>query len=144
MGGSNHPGRVFRAGIVRRVIAPSVCWPIALPRGSTGTLLEVETVVLAAEQAPSREAAADELRLDIELPGALRWMRRRLQAVYLALQLLRGLMPELFTTAWPTLRGFRACLGVEVALLALRKVAAAHLPHAAPTARIPAPASAWR
>jgi len=93
----------------------------------TGTLSEVEAVVLAVEQAPSREAAADELRLDIELPGALRWIRRRLQAVYLALQLLRGLMPELFTTAWPTLRGFRACLGVEVALLALREVAAAHL-----------------
>ena len=84
-------------------------------------------MVLAVEQAPSREAAADGLRLDIELPGALRWMRRRLQAVYIALQLLRGLMPELFATAGATLRGFRVCLGVEVALPALREVAAAHL-----------------
>jgi hypothetical protein len=38
----------------------------------SGSLQEVEAVVVAAEQAASREAAADELRLDIELPGALR------------------------------------------------------------------------
>lgn len=84
-------------------------------------------MVLAAEQAPSREAAADGLRLDIELPGALRWIRRRLQAVYVALYLLRGLMPERFASASPTLLDFRACLEVEAVLLALREVAAAHL-----------------
>ena len=84
-------------------------------------------MVRAAEQAPSREAAADGLRLDIELPGALRWMRRRLQAVYLSLHLLRGLMPEPFASVRPTLLGFRACLEVEAVLLALRDVAAAHL-----------------
>ncbi len=89
-------------------------------------------MVLAAEQAPSREAAADGLRLDIELPGALRWMRRRLQAVYGALHLLKGLMPERFASAWPTLAGFRPCLGAEVVLLALREAAAAHLPSLPP------------
>ncbi len=89
-------------------------------------------MVRVAEQAPSREAAADGLRLDIELPGALRWMRRRLQAVYVALHLLKGLMPELFAPAWPTLLGFGACLGVESVLLALRDVAAAHLPNLPP------------
>jgi hypothetical protein len=93
----------------------------------SGTLLEVEAVVRAAEQAPSREAAADGLRLDIELPGALRWMRRRLQGVHLALHLLRGLMPEPFASTAPTLFGFAACLGVEAVLLALRAVAGAHL-----------------
>ncbi len=93
----------------------------------SGTLSELEAVVLAAEQASSREVAADRLRLDIELPGALRWIRRRLRAVYLALHLLRGLMPEPFASAVPTLLGFRACLGVDVVLLALRDVAAAHL-----------------
>jgi hypothetical protein len=93
----------------------------------SGTLIELEAVVLAAEQAPSREAAADGLRLDIELPGALRWMRRRVQAVYVALHLLKGLMPEHFASAWPTLLGFSACLGVESVLLALREIAAAHL-----------------
>ena len=93
----------------------------------SGTLSELEAVVLAAEQASSREAAADGLRLDIELPGALRWIRRRLRAVYLALHLLRGLMPEPFASAVPTLLGLRACLGVEAVLLTLREVAAAHL-----------------
>ena len=89
-------------------------------------------MVRVAEQAPSREVAADGLRLDIELPGALRWIRRRLQAVYAALHLLKGLMPEHFASAWPTLKGFRPCLGVDVVLLALREVAAAHLPNLPP------------
>ena len=93
----------------------------------SGTLTEVEAVVRLAEQASSREAAADGLRLDIELPGVLRWLRHRIQPVHLALHLLRGLMPELFAATWPTLFGFRACLGVEAVLLALRDVAAAHL-----------------
>ena len=95
-------------------------------------MIELEAVVAAAEQAASREAAADGLRLDIELPGALRWLRRRLQAVYAALHLLKGLMPEHFASAWPTLEGFRSCLEVDVVLLALREVAAAHLPHLPP------------
>jgi hypothetical protein len=93
----------------------------------SGTLIEVEAVVRVAEQAPSREVAAGGLRLDIELPGALRWIRRRLRAVHLSLHLLRGLMPEPFASAWPTLLGFGACLGVDAVLLALRDVAAAHL-----------------
>jgi len=98
----------------------------------SGTLIELEAVVLAAEQAPSREALADGLRLDIELPGVLRWIRRRLQAVYAALHLLKGLMPELFASAWPTLEGFRPCLGGDAVLLALREAAAAHLPSLPP------------
>ena len=98
----------------------------------SGTLIELEAVVAAAEQAPSREALADRVRLDIELPGALRWIRRRLQAVYAALHLLKGLMPELFASAWPTLEGFRPCLGVDAVLLALREVAATHLPSLPP------------
>ena len=101
--------------------------PDCLAARLSGTLLEVEAVVRAAEQAPSREAAADGLRLDIELPGALRWMRRRLQGVHRALHLLRGLMPEPFACIAPTLFGFAACLGVEAVLLALRAVAGAHL-----------------
>ena len=98
----------------------------------SGTLEELEAVVAAAEQASSRESLANRLRLDIELPGALRWLRRRLQAVYAALHLLKGLMPERFASAWPTLEGFRSCLGVDVVLLALREVAAAHLPNLPP------------
>ncbi len=52
----------------------------------SGTLIELE-------------ALANGLHLDIELPGVLRWIRRRLQGVYAALHLLKGLMPELFASA---------------------------------------------
>ena len=51
----------------------------------SGTLTEVEAVVRLVEQASSREAAAEGLRLDIELPGVLRWLRRRVQPIHLAL-----------------------------------------------------------
>ena len=92
-----------------------------------GTLVEVEAVVEVAEQARSREAAADALRPDIELPGGLRWLRRRLLPVYVALHLVKGLMADQFHACWPTLSGFRACLGSENLLLVLREVAAVHL-----------------
>jgi hypothetical protein len=107
--------------------------PDCLAARLSGTLEEVEAAVTVAEQAASREAAADGLRPDIELPGALRWLRRRLQAVYAALHLLKGLMPDRFLACAPTLSGFRPCLGVEGVLLALRDVAAMHL------AGLPAP-----
>ena len=85
-------------------------------------------MVTTAEQAASREAAADGLRRpDIELPGALRWLRRRLQGVYRALHLLRALMPDRLAGAGPTLVSFSACLGVAAVLLTLREVAAVHL-----------------
>jgi len=99
------------------------CFAARLP----GTLVEVEAVVAAGEQARSREAAADALRPDIELPGGLRWLRRRLGPVYAALHLLKGLMADPFHACGPTLAGFRACLGAESVLLALREVAAVHL-----------------
>jgi len=106
------------------------CFAAQLP----GTLQALEAVVLAAEQAASREVAADGLRPDIELPGALRWLRRRLQAVYGALHLLRGLMPDRLAGAGISLDSFSACLGVAAVLLTLREVAAVHL------AVLPAPA----
>jgi hypothetical protein len=99
------------------------CFAARLP----GTLVEVEAIVEVAEQAISREAAADVLRPDIELPGGLRWLRRRLLAVYAALHLLKGLMADQFHACWPTLSGFRPCLESETVLLALREVAAVHL-----------------
>ena len=46
------------------------------------TLIGVEAVVRAVEQASSLQAAADGLRPDIELPGAMRWTRRRVRAVH--------------------------------------------------------------
>lgn len=95
--------------------------PDCLAARLSGTLAEVEAVVLAAEQAPSLEVAARELRPDVDLPGILRWTRRRVQAVRAALQTLKGLLPEQFPCA-PTLLAFAACLGVSEVLLALRAI----------------------
>ena len=89
----------------------------------SGSLQEVEAVVVAAEQACSREAAADALRLDIELPGALRWIRRRLKAVHTALILIRGLFPDLLGGCPPTLSALRQWLGVDWVLPVLREIA---------------------
>jgi hypothetical protein len=48
--------------------------------------------VVAVEQAKSLEAAADRLRPDIELPGAIRWTRRRVKRVQASLRILVGLL----------------------------------------------------
>ena len=73
------------------------------------------------------EAAAANCRLEIELPGVVRWLRRRINAVQATLVLVRGLMPALFQNAAPTLSAFRTLLAVEWVLLTLRAVAAEHL-----------------
>jgi hypothetical protein len=101
--------------------------PDCLAARLSGTLAEVEAVVRAAEVAPSREVLCDALRLDIELPGALRWVRRRVSAVHAALSLLRGLLPEPFGALAPTLAAFGVQLGVGTVLVALRGIAAALL-----------------
>jgi hypothetical protein len=93
--------------------------PDCLAARLTGTLVEVEAVVRAAEQAPSLEAACATLRLDIELPGALRWVGRRVQAVHSALHLLRGLLPERFDGCEATVAAFGERLGVAEVLVAL-------------------------
>jgi hypothetical protein len=98
--------------------------PDCLAARLPGALLEVETVVRAVEAAPSVEAAADVLRPDIELPGAVRWTRRRVRAVHRSLSTLRGLLPQTFASCPSTLTAFAERLGVALALPALRAVAA--------------------
>ncbi len=101
--------------------------PDCLAARLSGTLAEVEAVVCAVEQAAGLEAACEELRLDIELPGALRWIRRRVQAVHASLHLLKGLLPELFAPLPTTLTAFAERLGVGAVLRALRQIGAAFL-----------------
>lgn len=101
--------------------------PDCLSARLSGTLAELEVVLVAVEQAPSLEAAADRLRPDIELPGAIRWTRRRVQGVRAALTTLRGLIPERFAACPATVGAFRARLGVEPVLARVRAIAAAHL-----------------
>ena len=89
----------------------------------SGELSEVEAAVRAFEQAGTREAACGSLRLDIELPGALRWLGRRLAAVHAALVVLKGLLPERFGGCAATLSAFGERLGVAEVLVALRGIA---------------------
>lgn len=107
--------------------------PDCLAARLSGTLVEVEAVVRSVEQAAGLEAACEQLRLDIELPGALRWIGRRVQAVHASLHLLKGLLPELFANCPATLTAFCEKLEVGQALLALRQIGAAFLQ------RLPAP-----
>ena len=68
--------------------------PDCLAARLPGTLAEVEAVVSTVEQAKSLEAACALLRPDIELPGILRWVRRRVRAIHEVLNIFIGLMPE--------------------------------------------------
>jgi hypothetical protein len=100
--------------------------PDCLAARLVGSLDEVEQVVIEVEGAASVEAAASKLRPDIELPGALRWVRRRLKGVRSGLLALLTLMPTQVGTK-PELGAIRAELCTERALVALREIAATHL-----------------
>jgi len=56
--------------------------PDCLSARLPGTLSEVEAVVGRVEQARSLESACLDLRLQVELPSVLRWVRRRVQAIH--------------------------------------------------------------
>ena len=101
--------------------------PDCLAARLPGALAEIEAVVGSVEQARSLEAACADLRLEIELPGVLRWVRRRVQSVHTALHLLKGILPELFEGCEPTLGAFAERLGVEDVLVRLRQIAAPYL-----------------
>jgi len=93
----------------------------------SGTLAEVEAVVAAAEAAPTREAASETIRPDVELPGALRWVRRRTRLVHAGLAAVIGLLPGLLAGCKPTVNSLRSALGTENALVYLRAAVAPHL-----------------
>ena len=107
--------------------------PDCLAAHLPGSLAECEAVVAELEDTPSLELGADRLRPDVELPGAMRWARHREQRVHAALVVARGLLPEFFAECPPTVSAFRARLGVEPVLPALREHLASHL------AQIPSP-----
>jgi hypothetical protein len=94
-----------------------------------GTLAELEHAVALAERAPSLEAAANRLRLDIELPGALRWLRRRLARVHQCLVLVIGLLPDRLAGCAARLTGAGERLGQDAVLSSLRALVADQLPH---------------
>ena len=108
--------------------------PDCLAARLPGTLKELEGVVAAVEQAPSLISAADQLRPhEIELPGALRWLRRRVRLVHNALRHVIGLLPDQLAGCRPDVATVRQRLDTTTALLELREVTASWL------ARLPAP-----
>jgi hypothetical protein len=95
-----------------------------------GSLDDAEGAVVASESL-GVEAAAQALRVDeIELPGALRWLRRRRRGVRAAVLALVTAMPGRLGTV-AEVRAIRSVLGTERALVALREIGADHL-HALP------------
>jgi hypothetical protein len=100
--------------------------PDCLASHFPGALDPIEQVVATVETARSVEAAADVLRPDITLPSAVRWVRRRLLPIRLALFTVVTLLPDLFTGD-ARLVAVRAALATPSALAALRTHAAPQL-----------------
>ena len=94
----------------------------------SGSLRGIEDVVNEVEELGAVEVTAHVVRgCDVLLPGAIRWVRRRLTHVRTTLVILIGLMPEVFADCEATLASFRQALKVTFVLPALREVAADHL-----------------
>jgi hypothetical protein len=92
----------------------------------TGSLDEVESAVVAAESAGTG-AAAQELRLEeVELPGAQRWLARRLGGVRAGVRALMTALPGRLGSE-PEVLALRRVLATERALVSLRAVGAALL-----------------
>ena len=103
--------------------------PDCLAARLPGELDHVETVVAHAEQAPSLAAVADELRRDaVELPGAMRWVERRVRLVHHVLRIVIGLLPEQLARCIAEMGAVRTRLETETALRALRTLVAEQLP----------------
>ena len=102
--------------------------PDCLAARLPGSLNELEAVVAVAEQASSLEAAANQVRRDhIGLPGAVRWLRRRVQLVQRCLVLVIGLVPERFSGCAAHIPALRDRLGHDAVLMALRDLVAMQL-----------------
>lgn len=100
-----------------------------------GSLDAVEDVVATVEAkvaaGSSIETAAGEIRPDIALPGAVRWVRRRLGAVRMVLLAILTLMPGRLGSE-PRLGAVRKVLGTDHVLVRLREIGATHLGSLAP------------
>jgi hypothetical protein len=113
--------------------------PDCLAARLPGTLHALEQAVAVAEKARSLQAAANALRDDpIELPGAVRWVRRRVERVRLCLLLVIGLLPDRLSGCAATISQVRERLGQDAVLMALRGLVACELEH------LPAPLGFYR
>lgn len=103
--------------------------PDCLASHRSGTLDRCEAYVRVLEQAPSIESACDQLRTDIELPGAIRFLTRLLRAIHTALRAIKGLCPVQFICCQPTLTEFASLLDTSSVLMQLREILTPHLPN---------------
>ena len=106
--------------------------PDCLAARLPGTLDDLEAVVVASEGARSLEAAANELRGPaeddaVELPGALRWVRRRVRLVHDVLARIIGLIPDRLAGCAATMVAVRERLKSDSALMKLRGLVSAQL-----------------
>ena len=106
--------------------------PDCLAARLPGTLDALEAAVAAAEKASSLEAAANEVRRpaeddDIGLPGAIRWVRRRLKLVHNVLARVIGLIPDKLALCAATMIAVRGRLECDSALIELRGLVAVQL-----------------
>ncbi len=92
-----------------------------------GTLLDIEGAVAAVENGTSIESTAGDLRLRSDLPGAVRWTRRRMRWVAAALSIAAGLLPEVLAGCELSVLALRSTFGVDSVLVHLRRLLAGHL-----------------
>jgi len=122
------PGLFVARWYCRKAQATISLLPDCAASRLSSTLAKVEEVVDAVEgRTSSLETVAQRLRPDIELQGAVRWVRRRVVAVAVALVALKGLLPDVLTRVEPRLGDFRAALGVVLVLPAVRELAGPQL-----------------
>jgi hypothetical protein len=101
--------------------------PDCLASRFPSNLDDLEQVVREVADARSVEAAADRLRPEIELPSAVRWIRRRLAVVRAALVIVAGLLPDLHVGE-ASLVVLARLWGTDRVLVRARSRVAAHLP----------------
>ena len=102
--------------------------PDCLAARLPGTLCDLEAVAVAAEGARSVEAAANALRPDaVELPGALRRVRRRVRLVRNVLVRVIGLIPDRLSGCAVLMGAVRARLAGDGALMRLRDLVCGQL-----------------
>lgn len=87
---------------------------------------DLERVVTQVAAARGIEAAADTLRPDIDLPSAVRWIRRRLTLVRAALVIIAGVLPGLLVRD-ASLVALAETWGTDRVLVTLRGRVASHL-----------------
>jgi len=131
------PGAFIARGYCRLGHVTVSLLPDFLASRLPSTLAQVERDVALVEHCGGSIVKAAELLHPTadgtdHVQGTQRRLRRRYKGVRAALVTLVGLMPAFFAGHPPTLAGFRAALGVDEVLVALRDRAAPHLAHLPP------------